>query len=255
MSHRIVCVIPARYGAQRLPGKPLAKLLGKPMVQWVAEAAGRVSGVHEVLVATDDDRIRAAVEAFGGTVVMTPAECPSGTDRIQHALRGREADIVINVQGDEPGMNAATIRSALDGLLNDAGAHVGTACIPMTSRTEFEQPHNVKVVRGGGARALYFSRSPIPSPARAEPELTSVPDYVWGYKHLGLYVYRRDALEQFVKLPQSRLEKIEKLEQLRFLEAGYSIVCPGTEFDSIGVDIEADIPRAEELLRKTMAAR
>ncbi len=245
----VVCVIPARYASQRLPGKPLVSLLGRPMIEWVWRAAGAVPEIHEVLVATDDERIRDAVEAFGGTVAMTPPECPSGTDRIAAALKGRKADIVVNVQGDEPGMQAESIRRALKPLLENPRFDVGTACVPIVTREQFEAPHVVKVVRGAGDVALYFSRSPVPSLARADPGEYRDGETVYGYKHLGLYVYRRESLEAFVRLEPSPLEVREKLEQLRFLEVGATIVCPETSMDSIGVDVEEDVPRAEAMLR------
>lgn len=247
---RIACVIPARHASTRFPGKPLAPILGKPMIQWVCEAARRVEQVDEVLVATDDERIRAAVESFGVTAVMTRPECPSGTDRIQEALRGRAADIVVNIQGDEPGMQPGVIHRALTALLEMPRADVATACVPIRSREEFERPHVVKVVRSAADVALYFSRSPIPSMARANDEEIAALDGIYGYKHLGLYVYRRESLEAFVRLEQGCLEKLEKLEQLRFLEIGATIVCPTVDYDTVGVDTPEDIPRAEEALRK-----
>jgi len=252
---RIVAVIPSRYGAQRLPGKPLIKLLGKPMIQWVYEAAKAVPEFDEVLVATDDDRIREAVEGFGGTAVMTPESCVSGTDRVREAVVGRTADIVVNVQGDEPGMHPDTIRTAVLPLLEKKWPDVSTACLPIHDREEFEAVHVVKVVRADNDRALYFSRSPIPSLGRVEESEYNADGYLFGYKHLGLYVYRREALESFVRFPPSPLELREKLEQLRFMEFGASIACPVTQHDSIGVDVEADIPKAEELLRRVKAKR
>lgn len=246
----VVCVIPARFGAERLPGKPLVKLLGKPMIQWVYEAARRTPGIDEVLVATEDDRIAEAVAGFGGEAVMTPASCPSGTDRIQAALAGRRAEIVVNVQGDEPGMHPNTIGRALEALLDDKNADVSTACVPIRFREEFEAPHVVKVVRGENGRALYFSRSPIPSLARVAPESLVDDAYVFGFKHLGLYVYRRESLEAFVKFERGKLEQIESLEQLRFLEVGATIVCPTVKHSSIGVDVAGDVPLAEALLRE-----
>ncbi|MBX3728556.1 MAG: 3-deoxy-manno-octulosonate cytidylyltransferase [Candidatus Sumerlaeia bacterium] len=251
----VVAVIPARYAAQRFPGKPLALLLGKPMVQWVYEAARATEGIAEVLVATDDTRIADAVAGFGGEAVMTPPECPSGTDRIQAALKGRKAEIVINVQGDEPAMAPQTIRTALAALLERSDADVSTACIPILDRNEFEQAHIVKVVRGADSRALYFSRSPIPSHARVEAVEADAPGHLFGYKHLGLYVYRRESLEAFVRLEQTRLELTEKLEQLRFLEVGATILCPEVRHDSIGVDLPTDVPKAEDLLRHLLDAR
>lgn len=244
----VVCVIPSRYAAQRLPGKPLIKLCGKPMIEWVYRAAQGVDLIDEIFVATDDERIAETVKGFGGEVIMTRPECPSGSDRIAEAMQGRKGDILINVQGDEPGMKADTIKTALEALINRKQADVSTACLPIYDVETFENPMAVKVVRGQNDVALYFSRSPIPCYARhggTPPE-----GKLFGYKHLGLYVYRREALEAYVKLDQGDLEKREVLEQLRFLEIGAEIVCPTTEFDSIGVDTEADIPKAEELLKK-----
>ncbi len=246
----IVCVIPARYGSQRLPGKPLIKLLEKPMIEWVCRAAEGVKEISEVIVATDDERIKEAVKGFGGIAVMTPQDCPSGTDRIAAALSGRRADIVVNVQGDEPGMQAESIRRALTPLLDNSRFDVGTACIPITTRADFEAPHVVKVVRDSSDVALYFSRSPIPSLARVESGELEDGKTIYGFKHLGLYVYRRESLEAFVRLEPSPLEQREKLEQLRFLEVGATIVCPETSLDSVGVDVEEDIPRAEAMLKK-----
>jgi len=249
LDKKVVCVIPSRYGAQRLPGKPLVKLLGKPMIQWVWEAVRGIEEIAEVLVATDDARIAEAVRGFGGEAVMTPVDCPSGTDRIQAALAGRRADIVLNVQGDEPGMRPESVRIALSGLTTARSADVGTACVPIRTVEEFNQPHAVKVVRAGD-RALYFSRAPIPSLARVDPQLLSQPGFIPGYKHLGLYAYTREALESFVRLPPSPLELREKLEQMRFLEMGATLMCPETLHDSIGVDVAEDVPAAEKLLRQ-----
>jgi len=246
----IFCVIPARYGAQRFPGKPLADLCGKPMVQWVWEAACRVPGVDEVLVATEDDRIRRAVEGFGGKAVMTPVSCPSGTDRIAAAIGHRPCRAVINIQGDEPLMHPETVARSLQALLEDDQCAVGTACVPITDRARFDDPSVVKVVRGDNAVALYFSRSPLPSPARREAAETQAPGFVWGHKHLGIYVYRPEALRAFVGMPPSRLELAEKLEQLRFLEAGYRIRCVDTPHDSAGIDTPDDLARAAALLAK-----
>lgn len=250
----VVCAIPARHASTRLPGKPLVKLLGKPMIEWVWRAVAEVEEIDETFVATDDERIRDAVLAFGGSAAMTPAECATGTDRIAAALKGRRADIVVNVQGDEPGMRPETLRRTLKALLDNPRADVATACVPIRTREEFEQPHVVKVVRGAGDMALYFSRAPIPSLARVRPDTLVDGDTVYGYKHLGLYIYRREALEAFVRLEQTTLEKREMLEQLRFLEVGASIVCPEVSFDSVGVDVEGDVARAEEMLRRLHGA-
>jgi 3-deoxy-manno-octulosonate cytidylyltransferase (CMP-KDO synthetase) len=246
---RTVCVIPARYGSQRLPGKPLTLLRGRPMIQWVVEAARRFRVVDEVLVATDHEEIRRVVEAIGAAAVLTDPELPSGTDRINAALAGRDGDIIVNLQGDEPGMPAATVALAHAALLR-LGADVSTACVPITTREEFESPNAVKVVRDHEEIALYFSRSPIPSLARREAADMAQPGYIFGYKHLGLYIYRREALTRFCNLSPSSLEKVEKLEQLRLLENGMSIVCVTSPADSVGVDVPEDVQRAERFLEK-----
>lgn len=246
---RIVAVVPARFGSTRLPAKPLVKLLGRPMIQWVIKSARAVPLIDEVIVATDDERVLAAVTDAGATGVMTPVHCPTGTDRIQVALSGRPGDIVVNIQGDWPATPRSAIETAINALLGAPWGAVATCCNAITAREDFEASHIVKVVRGAEDRALYFSRAPIPSLARATPADIAAAGGVYGHKHFGLYVYRREALESFVTRPQSALEKRESLEQLRFLEAGHAIVCPQTPEDSVGVDVAEEIPRAEEALR------
>jgi len=247
---RLVAVIPARHASTRLPGKPLIPLLGRPMIAWVIEAASRVADVAEVIVATDDERIVAAAREAGAEAVMTPADCPTGTDRIQHAMRGRDGEMILNIQGDWPTVLPESAEAAVAALKSDEECAVGTCCVPLRTREDFEAPHNVKVVVGLNRRALYFSRSPIPSIARVDPAVASSEGYVFGHKHYGLYVYRREALEAFVGLKQSPLELRESLEQLRFLENGYQIACAEVPHDSVGVDIQEEIPRAEEALAR-----
>jgi 3-deoxy-manno-octulosonate cytidylyltransferase (CMP-KDO synthetase) len=246
-SMKTICVIPARYGSQRLPGKPLLKLRGRPMIEWVVRAAKKINLFDEILVATDHREIAAAVAPLSVEAVMTDPELPSGTDRIHAAMAGRPGDIIVNLQGDEPGMPMEAVALAHTALLS-SGADVATACVPITHREHFESPNMVKVVRGSRDMALYFSRSPIPSLARREPAEMQAPDYVFGYKHLGLYLYRRDALERFCKLQPSPLERTEKLEQLRLLENGMTIVCITSPRDSVGVDVLEDVERAEGIL-------
>ncbi|MEO8377500.1 MAG: 3-deoxy-manno-octulosonate cytidylyltransferase [Candidatus Sumerlaeota bacterium] len=247
---KTVCVIPARFGSQRLPGKPMMLLRGRPMIQWVIEAARKFNVVDEILVATDHHEIVRAAQAVGAEAVMTDQELPSGTDRIHAAMRDRDGDIIINLQGDEPGMPGDTVGRAHAALL--AGeADVATACIPILNREDFESPNIVKVVRGANDHALYFSRSPIPSLSRRSAEEFNSRGALFGYKHLGLYLYRRAALERFCALPPSYLEQTEKLEQLRMLENGMSIVCVTSTTDSVGVDIAEDIGRAEEFLGRS----
>ncbi len=247
---RLVAVIPARYASTRLPGKPLVSLLGRPMIAWVIDAARRVPGVAEVLVATDDERVAAAVRQADAEPVMTPADCPTGTDRIQHAMRGREGDLILNIQGDWPTVLPESATAAVDALKRDDACAVGTCCVPLRTREGFEAAHNVKVVVGLNGRALYFSRAPIPSLARVDPETMNKPGAIFGHKHYGLYVYRREALEAFVRLKQSPHELRESLEQLRFLENGYQIACTEVPHDSIGVDVPEEVVKAEAALRR-----
>ncbi len=236
---KVTCIIPARYASTRLPGKPLADLCGKPLIQWVYERAVAAEKVQSTLVATDDMRIYDAVVSFGGKAVLTRGEYTSGTERIADAVREIECDAVVNLQGDEPMMNPATIDLAIGALESDDNCDVSTAMVKITDETEYLSPNVVKVVCVADGRALYFSRSPIPSRARAndQPELTAF----FGFKHLGLYVYRKEALLAFPKLKPSPLERIEQLEQLRFLEKGYTIKVVETPYDSIGVDTPEDL--------------
>lgn len=242
---KITGVIPSRYASTRLPGKPLINIAGKPLVQWVWEAAKKCNRLDQVLIATDDERIRDVAAAFGAEVAMTPESCPSGTDRIQAALAGREADIVVNIQGDEPLMNPATVDACIEALLRDEGAAVASAMTPIRLREDFVANSVVKVVTSAAGRALYFSRAPIPDITRlSEAEQTAAP---LPMKHLGLYVYRRQALEDFVKRPPSRYEQLEKLEQLRFLENGYAITMIEVADDAVGVDTPEDVERVGRL--------
>ncbi len=245
---KTVCVIPARYGSERLPGKPLRMIGDKSLIQWTILAARKFQVTDDVIVATDHKEILRAAESVGCKAVMTDPECPSGTDRIQQALRGIEADIVINLQGDEPLMSAETVEKAHAALLSRE-ADAATACVPVYNEEQFSNPNIVKVVCDYHDMALYFSRSPIPSLARRSA-VNSEKDYLWGYKHLGLYIYKREALERFVTLPMSNLESLEKLEQLRMLENGMKLVCVKTPHDSIGVDVEADIGHVQPLLEE-----
>jgi len=244
-----VAIIPARYAATRLPGKPLADIGGKPLIQWVVERAASCRRIDRAIVATDDRRILDAVLAFGGEAMMTSDQCHSGSDRIAETLDRVEADLIVNVQGDEPMMAAETIDLAVAALERDADCAVSTAAVPLHDRAEWESPHNVKVVTDARGYALYFSRSPIPNRSRTGPDAAksgSAP--LWGFKHLGLYVYRRQALLDFVSWPPSHLEQIEKLEQLRFLDHGYRVRVVETRHDSVGVDTPEDLDRVRALL-------
>jgi 3-deoxy-manno-octulosonate cytidylyltransferase (CMP-KDO synthetase) len=244
-------VIPARYASTRLPAKPLLDLGGRPMIQWVIDAAVR-SGAEEVLVATDDQRIAAAAvdprEPERSIAVMTRAEHPSGTDRIAEvaAVRGwSERVVVVNVQGDEPQLPPALIGQVAALLERSPAAHVATLCTPITSVHEFLDPNVVKVVTGHDDFAMYFSRAPIPWHRDAAPQgLMSQSSYAGARRHLGIYAYRVEALRRLTTLPPGELEQTEKLEQLRALQAGMQLVV-GTvgEPPPAGIDTQADLER------------
>ena len=244
---KVVGVIPSRYASVRLPAKPLVKIGGKMLVQWVWEAASAAKTLSEVLVATDDERIAAAVRAFGGRIAMTSPECPSGTDRIAQAVAGNDAGIIVNIQGDEPLMSPDNIDACVNALIADPKASVSTPMVPLHSEADYRAIHVVKVVSDADGCALYFSRAPIPDRSRAS-DGDSDPGAPLAMKHLGLYVYRREALEAFVQMPPSRYERLEKLEQLRFLEAGHRIRMVEVSHDSIGVDTPDDVRAVEAVL-------
>jgi 3-deoxy-manno-octulosonate cytidylyltransferase (CMP-KDO synthetase) len=249
-SHKVVVVIPARYASSRLPGKPLAEINGKPMIQHVVERARRATLVHEVIVATDDQRIADAVRGFGCTAVMTPVDCQSGSDRIAIVARDLPtAEIIVNVQGDEPVIPPAMIDEAVEPLLKDPALPVGTLVTRLQTTEELLDPNTVKVVIDKNGRCLYFSRSPIPfgrdcSPAELVNRYTV-------YRHIGMYVYRRTFLMHYATLTPTALEQAEKLEQLRILEHGYAIHAAVTTHKSIAVDTPADLERVRGLLHES----
>ncbi|GLO57633.1 hypothetical protein PPUJ20066_36690 [Pseudomonas putida] len=224
---RVAIVIPARYGSTRLPGKPLADIAGKPMVQHVYERAEEVSNAHIVVVATDDERVATAVRAFGGKCVMTSPDHPSGTDRLAEVMGEIDADIYINLQGDEPLVRPADIEKLASGMLTNKGVNIGTLCHSIDS-DEAENPNTVKVVLASNGNALYFSRSLIPYARDGESA-----SYL---KHVGVYAYRREVLADYSKLSQPMMEHAEKLEQLRLLSAGYCIRAYEVEPTGPGVD-------------------
>lgn len=244
----IVAIIPARFASTRLSGKPLADINGKPMVQHVFERAQRATLVDSVMVATDDARIVAAVNGFGGKAVMTPVEMKTGTDRIAYVARSlRDAEIVVNVQGDEPLIAPEMIDEAVRPVINDSTITVGTLVRKIESEDELRNPGVVKVVRSVDGRALYFSRSVIPfSRDIGGPELLRRHIY---FKHIGLYVFRRDFLMRFPGLSQTNLEIAENLEQLRILEHGFTIAATVTEHDSITVDTAEDLERVRRIVQ------
>jgi 3-deoxy-manno-octulosonate cytidylyltransferase (CMP-KDO synthetase) len=249
----IVAIIPARFGSTRLPGKPLSDIHGKPMIQRVHERARLARALDRVLVATDDERIAGVVRGFGGEVVMTAASHATGTDRLAEAAAATDAAVVVNVQGDEPMLDPAGIDAAVDALLNDATLPMATLSLPLTDVEEMLAPSVVKVVTDARGEALYFSRSPIPHaglPA-AEPRAAAAQAVAGGLarKHVGIYVYRRDALMRVASLPPSPLEQAEGLEQLRALENGIRIRVVEREGTSgVAVDTPQDLERVRALL-------
>lgn len=242
---KFIAIIPARYASTRFPGKPLAVLGGKTVIQRVYEQARAVLG--EAYVATDDERIRTAVEAFGGQAVMTSADHKSGTDRIEEAARRirTDADVIINVQGDEPFIQRSQLET-LKELFNDPKTQIATLGKPFESIEAAENPNSPKIVTDVDGYALYFSRSVIPYVRGKEREawLQSFPFL----KHIGLYAYRREVLEEVTRLPQSTLELAESLEQLRWLQHGYRIKVGITHVETVGIDTPEDLQRAEQFL-------
>lgn len=233
-------VIPARYASSRLPGKPLLKATGKYLVQHVYENACR-SNAAVVVVATDDARIFDAVRSFGGRAVMTRADHPSGTDRVAEVAAGLDADVIVNLQGDEPQMDAAILDLLPDLLKRDPEAPMATLGVPITSLEQWRDPSCVKLVRDEQGRALYFSRSPIPCVRDGVPDFSVDPPLF--VQHLGLYAYRREFLLRLAKLPPAPLEELEKLEQLRVLSLGYKIAVGIVRHAGRGIDTPADYER------------
>ena len=242
----ILAVIPARYASTRLPGKPLVPLAGKPMIEWVWERVRRAASVSAVVVATDDERVRSAVEAFGGQVAMTRADHRSGTERVAEVAAAHgDAEILVNVQGDEPLIDPAAIDAVVDAVVSEDAVSVATVAVPITNPADIMDPNVVKTVLDFDGNALYFSRAPIPW-VRDH----SGPVHVRYLKHLGLYAFRRPALLEFATFPQGELDRVEQLEQLRWLENGYRIRVAETEHDSVSVDMPEDVVRVEQLLAK-----
>lgn len=246
---RITAIIPARFASTRFPGKPLVKIAGKTMIERVCERVCSSKTIDRVIVATDDQRIFQAVTAFGGEAWMTRDDHASGTDRLAEVADKLQTDLVVNVQGDEPLISPAMIDAAVAPLRDDPSIPMGTLKSAISDWQEFRDPNVVKVVTDHAGYALYFSRSPIPFP-RDEWQAGSSPMAALGaYKHIGLYVYRRDFLLRFAAMPQSRLEELEKLEQLRVLEHGFRIRVVETDQTCIGVDTPEDVARVEMLLK------
>jgi len=261
---RIIAVIPARYASVRFPGKPLAAIAGKPMIQRVCERVQQARLINRVIVATDDERIREAVIAFGGEAMMTRGEHRCGTERIAEVAAHLSAHgtnvaadasgsirpdarandpIYLNVQGDEPLIDPAALDSLAAGLSDDPAIQTGTLCSPILHRQEILDPNVVKVVRNFDGDALYFSRAPVPWVRDAHPEIE-----VAHLKHIGVYAFRRAALLEYAALPPGDLERIEQLEQLRWLENGFAMRVIEFAYDPISVDVPEDVAKVESRL-------
>jgi len=253
---KVLAVIPARWASTRFPGKPLADILGKPMVQWVLEQAHKSSLVSEVVVATDDHRICDVVQNIGEKVIMTSPDHKSGTDRVAEVVKNFQCNIIVNIQGDEPLISPENIDLVIKPLLGSPDFSVSTLMIAIKKWDEMFDPNTCKVVVDGNGRALYFTRSPVPYNRNSWPEgVHMIKDAgasscVLGYKHIGMYAYTKSFLLQFPKLKASRLEDLEKLEQLRILDNGYAIQVIETNQSSISVDRPEDLGMVKQIINK-----
>jgi 3-deoxy-manno-octulosonate cytidylyltransferase (CMP-KDO synthetase) len=249
----VVAIIPARYGSARLPGKPLAEIGGKPMIQHVYESAAKARILDRVVVATDDQRVMEAVSGFGGEAMMTSKHHASGTDRLAEVTRRIKADWVVNVQGDLPFIKTETITRAVRPMQRDRSIPMGTVCTPIYDEDEWRNPNIVKVIKDAKGFAIYFSRATIPYPrndiSQRRAARSGAKKKVWGYRHLGLYVYRRDFLLRFARLRPTLLEQTESLEQLRVLVYGHRIYVADVDDRSVEVDTAEDLVKAENYLK------
>jgi 3-deoxy-manno-octulosonate cytidylyltransferase (CMP-KDO synthetase) len=246
----ILGVIPARFASTRLMGKPLADIGGKYLLQHTFEGASKSKLLDKIVIAVDDDQVAKAAKGFGASVLMTPKDCPTGSDRI--AIVAKEfprSDIIVNIQGDEPFISGMMIDQAIEPLLFDDEVNVSTLAKLIDNVEQFNSPSVVKVVFDYKNFALYFSRSPIPFVRDANNELEML-EKANVYKHVGLYVYRKEYLLKFTKLEPTDLEQWEKLEQLRMLENGFKVKIVETEYDSFSVDTPEDLERARKIFSK-----
>lgn len=245
---KAIGIIPARYGSTRLEGKPLKDIGGKPMIQLVYEAAQQAELLEDVYVATDDERIVQAVERFGGKARMTSVNHKTGTDRIAEVAADIATEIVVNIQGDEPLLNPAMIDEVVQPFVDEPTLPMSTLCVPILDEAALHDPNVVKAVFDQHGYALYFSRSLIPYPRKHEG--------FQAYEHLGLYAYRKDFLLTYITMPQSRLEVVESLEQLRVLEAGYKLKIAVSihPYDGVSVDTQEDLERVRHIVQARIAA-
>ena len=246
---RAIGIIPARYGSIRLPGKPLVSINGKPLIYWVWKNASRAKRLDRVIVATDDVRIRKTVESFGGEAVLTSANFASGSDRVASVAKRLNYDIIVNIQGDEPLISPGAIDKLVEALKSEKAVLVATLATPIQAESELKDRNLVKVVFNKDNSALYFSRQAIPfwlSNGKKNLDSNSLKLF---YAHIGVYAFRKNFLLKFVSWKPSRLEKLERLEQLRILENGYSIRVVKTSFKSQAVDTQKDAKKVEKILR------
>ena len=240
---KVICVIPARFASTRLPGKPLALIAGKPMIQHVYTKACQAKLPEEVIVATDDQTVADVVKSFGGEVIMTSSEHPSGTDRLAEvALNYPDVDVIVNVQGDEPMITPQVIDALAEAFIKDEKLTMATLKTLMDPE-EYDNPNVVKVVTDLHDYALYFSRSLLPYPRKKTEDFKA-------YKHIGIYAYRRDFLLQYAALEPTCLEQIESLEQLRVLENGFKIKVLNTDFHGIGIDTQEDLEAVNKIFEQ-----
>ena len=241
---KIVGIIPSRYGSSRFPGKPLALIKGKSMIEHVFLRASECERLTDIWIATDDQRIKSRVEEFGGKVIITKREHPTGTDRVAEAaryLKLSSSDIVVNIQGDQPLFKGNVLNLLIDSMLNDPSIQMSTLIYRIRDKREIDDRNCVKVVMDLNGFAIFFSRSPIPFYRDSEIERIY-------YKHLGFYAYRMNFLQRYTTLPRGRLEIAESLEQLRAIENGIKIKVVESPFDSYEVDTPQDIEKIERLL-------
>lgn len=241
----VTAVIPVRFGSTRFPGKPLADILGKPMVQWVHDAALAARSIDRVLIATDDDRIEDAARRFGATVVRTPVELRNGTERVHAVMQALDGELWLNIQGDEPLLTGDDL-DAVVALLRDGPCGAATLAVPL-AQEQVQDPNCVKVVLGARSQALYFSRAPIPYARNT--------GHVVPLLHVGVYGFRRQVLARYAQLEPTPLELTESLEQLRLLEHGEPMSVAVRETEHVGVDTPADCAGAAEALARRMRAR
>jgi len=242
-------IIPARYGSTRFPGKPLALINGLPMIQHVCQRVAKATLVDRVIVATDDERIAAVVDDFGGEVMLTRDDHPTGTDRLAEVAETIEAELIVNVQGDEPLIDPRMVDQAIIPLVENRQIQMGTLASQIEQIGDFHNPNVVKVVKDQSGFALYFSRAPIPWPRDLDSEQLEKnlpqPSFL---RHIGLYVYRRELLLDYPSWPKTPLERLENLEQLRALERGIRLYVAETEFSCHGVDTPEDLERVSQLM-------